>query len=78
MLEDGIHYRVRAPMWIVHLQEGGVVFNSTIFKYAYCTITPTDDYSMSVHFTDYEKYEALLDGGLAAPRREHGLDQGRD
>lgn len=71
---DGIHYRARAPLRIgiagggtdvdpYASRKGGVVFNTTINRYAYCTITPTDDHSMSVHSTDYGKYEAPLDGG---------------
>lgn len=71
---DGIHYRARAPLRIgiagggtdvdpYASKRGGVVFNTTINRYAYCTITPTDDHSMSVHSTDYGKYEAPLDGG---------------
>ena len=71
---DGIHYRARAPLRIglagggtdvdpYASKKGGAVFNTTINRYAYCTITPTDDHSMSVHSTDYGKYEAPLDGG---------------
>lgn len=44
-------------------QKGGAVFNATINKYAYCTITPTEDNKMSVTSVDYGKYEAALDGG---------------
>lgn len=71
---DGVHYRSRAPLRIgiagggtdvdpYASKNGGVVFNTTINRYAYCTITPTDNHSMSVHSTDYGKYEAPLDGG---------------
>lgn len=71
---DGIHYRARAPLRIglagggtdvdpYASKKGGAVFNTTINRYAYCTITPTGDHSMSVHSTDYGKYEAPLDGG---------------
>ena len=71
---DGIHYRAKAPLRIglvgggtdvnpYATQKGGMVFNTTINKYAYCTITPTGDSSMSIHSTDYGKYEAPLDGG---------------
>ena len=74
---DGIHYRARAPLRIglagggtdvdpYASKKGGAVFNTTINRYAYCTITPTDDHSMSVHSTDYGKYEAPLDGGPLA------------
>lgn len=44
-------------------QKGGVVFNATINKYAYCTITPTEDSKMSVTSVDYGKCEAALDRG---------------
>lgn len=71
---DGIHYRARAPLRIglagggtdvdpYASKRGGAVFNTTINRYAYCTITPTDDHSMSVHSTDYGKFQAPLDGG---------------
>lgn len=74
---DGIHYRARAPLRVglagggtdvepYASKKGGAVFNSTINRYAYCTITPTADHSMSVHSTDYGKYEAALDGGPLA------------
>jgi D-glycero-alpha-D-manno-heptose-7-phosphate kinase len=74
---DGIHYRARAPLRIglagggtdvdpYASKKGGAVFNTTINRYAYCTITPTEDHSMSVHSTDYGKYEAPLDGGPLA------------
>ncbi|MDO5861912.1 MAG: kinase [Thermoplasmata archaeon] len=71
---DGMHFRARAPLRIglagggtdvdpYATKRGGAVFNTTINRYAYCTITPTGDHSMSVHSTDYGKYEAPLDGG---------------
>ncbi len=71
---DGQHYRAKAPLRIGLVGggtdvnpyaslKGGMVFNTTINKYAYCTITPTGDSSMSIHSTDYGKYEAALDGG---------------
>ena len=71
---DGIHYRARAPLRLglagggtdvepYASKKGGAVFNTTINRYAYCTITPTHDRSMSIHSTDYGKYEAPLDGG---------------
>lgn len=44
-------------------EKGGSVFNTTISKYAYCTITPNDSNVMSIESTYYGKYEAPLDGG---------------
>lgn len=69
-----IHYRARAPLRLGLVgggtdvdpyasKKGGAVFNTTINRYAYCTITPTDDHTMSVHSIDYGKYEAYLNGG---------------
>ncbi len=70
----GVHYRARAPLRIglagggtdvepYASKKGGAVFNTTINRYAYCTITPTGDHSMSVHSTDYGKYSADLNDG---------------
>lgn len=44
-------------------QKGGVVFNSTINKYAYCSILPNGKDSMSIRSLDYGTFEAPLDGG---------------
>ncbi|MDR1690253.1 MAG: kinase [Candidatus Methanoplasma sp.] len=44
-------------------RKGGCVLNTTINKYAYCTITPRSDRNMHVHSTYYGVYEAPLDGG---------------
>ena len=74
---DGMHFRARAPLRIgiagggtdvepYAAMKGGAVFNTTINRYAYCTITPTNDHSMSIHSTDYGKFEAPLDGGPLA------------
>ncbi|MDR1405525.1 MAG: kinase [Candidatus Methanoplasma sp.] len=44
-------------------EKGGCVFNTTINKYAYCTLTPREDKLMSVHSLYYGRYQAPLDGG---------------
>ena len=44
-------------------EKGGIVFNTTIAKYAYCTITPNNSKKMSIESTDYGRHEAPLDGG---------------
>ncbi|MDR3074932.1 MAG: kinase [Candidatus Methanoplasma sp.] len=44
-------------------EKGGCVFNTTINKYAYCTLTPREDNLMSVHSLYYGRYQAPLDGG---------------
>ena len=44
-------------------EKGGSVFNTTISKYAYCTITPNDSKVMSIESTSYGRFEAPLDGG---------------
>lgn len=43
--------------------KGGRVFNTTINKYAYCTIVPNDSHTMTIKSTDYGTYETPLDGG---------------
>jgi len=44
-------------------QRGGSVLNSTIDKYAYCTVTPNNGNRMSIVSLDYGTFEAPLDGG---------------
>ncbi|MFA5451949.1 MAG: kinase [Candidatus Methanomethylophilaceae archaeon] len=43
--------------------KGGKVLNTTIDKYAYCTIVPNGTNTMTVKSLDYGKYEVTLDGG---------------
>ena len=44
-------------------QKGGVVFNATINRYAYCSILPNDTDRLSIRSLDYGTFEAPLDGG---------------
>ncbi|MDR0508499.1 MAG: kinase [Candidatus Methanoplasma sp.] len=44
-------------------RKGGCVLNTTINKYAYCTITPRHDRMLCVNSSYYGIYEAPLDGG---------------
>ncbi|MDY0224387.1 MAG: kinase [Candidatus Methanomethylophilaceae archaeon] len=44
-------------------EKGGCVLNTTINKYAYCTLTPRNDATMSVRSLYYGRYQAPLDGG---------------
>jgi len=44
-------------------RKGGCTLNTTINKYAYCTITPRRDATLCVHSSYYGMYEAPLDGG---------------
>lgn len=71
-MTESIQYRARAPLRIglagggtdvdpYASLKGGAVFNTTINKYAYCTVVPTNDHMISVHSTDYGKYEAPID-----------------
>lgn len=44
-------------------EKGGAVFNTTINKYAYCTIIPNGTNNVSVESANYGMYETYLDGG---------------
>lgn len=69
-------------------ERGGLVFNTTINKYAYCTITPKNDRNMTVHSNYYGVYQAPLDGGplkldgnmdlIKAVRNHFDIKQGFD
>jgi len=41
-------------------EKGGCVFNTTINKYAYCTLTPRDDTMMSIESHYYGRYKSSL------------------
>ena len=44
-------------------ERGGCVFNTTIDKYAYCTVVPNGSDRLSIVSLDYGTFEAPLDGG---------------
>lgn len=44
-------------------RKGGIVFNSTINRYAYCSVVPNGTGSLSIRSLDYGTFEAPLDGG---------------
>ena len=44
-------------------EKGGAVFNTTINKYAYCTIIPNGTNTVSAESVNYGMYESNLDGG---------------
>jgi len=45
-------------------ERGGCVFNTTIDKYAYCTIVPNGGHTLSIVSLDYGMFETPLDGPL--------------
>ncbi len=44
-------------------EKGGIVFNTTINKFAYCTVVPTDDHAMAVHSSEYGDSRVDLGSG---------------
>ena len=44
-------------------KKGGIVFNATINKYAYCSVISNDTNTLSIRSLDYGNFEASLDGG---------------
>ncbi len=71
---DGVHFRARAPLRIglagggtdvdpYATEKGGVVLNTTIDRYAYCTISPTHDGMAFVHSQENGDSMAILGAG---------------
>ena len=44
-------------------EKGGYVLNTTIDKYAYCTVSPSEENVVTIRSLDYGVYETPLDGG---------------
>lgn len=44
-------------------ERGGLVLNTTIDKYAYCTVAPNGSGRLTINSLDYGTFEAPLDGG---------------